>query len=413
MDKIYCNLFLRNSLVDIGGIETYVYKSIKKIIERGDKAGWISNDFTKINSSFKDLICDKDVYLIERRKTKQTLFKICNEEGFNKINIITFCPRDFAFAETLKKGLTKIPIETFLFVPHFQGDFLYLEEGFQGVQKDVVKKRLKLIFQKMEQNGNLLYFSKKHLAEYRKRYGCTEKEFSRVRVPEIPEKIGFDEDRIKKVFNQTEFTILSVSRLEFPHKGFVLGLIDAFDILCQEYKSIRLVVVGDGEGMPILRKKIAGLRKNVAKRIEIVGAVSPNELSYFYDKANVLISLAGCFTLGAKRGVLSFPARHYTEKCEVYGYLPESKDFSLSDSEGYNVIPFLKEVIDMPFDEYLKHCRDCYEAFPIQNQKYFDQIKNKSKSVLSNREILYINCLSIHNKVKDLLRKVKKNANGN
>ena len=139
-----------------------------------------------------------------------------------------------------------------------------------------------------------------------------------------------------------------------------------------------------------------------------------NEASgYFYDKANVLISLAGCFTLGAKRGVLSFPARHYTEKCEVYGYLPESKDFSLSDSEGYNVIPFLKEVIDMPFDEYLKHCRDCYEAFPIQNQKYFDQIKNKSKSVLSNREILYINCLSIHNKVKDLLRKVKKNANGN
>ena len=43
-----------------------------------------------------------------------------------------------------------------------------------------------------------------------------------------------------------------------------------------------------------LAKKIDSLRKNIAQRIEVVGAVSPNELPAYYDRANVLISLAGC-----------------------------------------------------------------------------------------------------------------------
>ena len=68
MNKIYCNLFLRNSLSDIGGIETYVYKSIKEIIKKGDKAGWISNDFSKINPAFSALIGEKKVYLIDLQK---------------------------------------------------------------------------------------------------------------------------------------------------------------------------------------------------------------------------------------------------------------------------------------------------------------------------------------------------------
>lgn len=412
MDKICCNLFLRNSLADIGGIETYVYKSIKEIIKRGDKAGWISNDFSKINPAFRDLIYDKDAYLIDRGKTRQQLVKVCADDNFAKINIITFCPRDFTYAETLKKRLSGFPIGTFLFVPHFQGDFLYLEEGFQGVSRNMVEKRLNPIYQKMEQNGNLLYFSRKHLAEFKKRYGCKESEFSHVSIPTTSERIEFDENRVEQVFNQDEFTILSVSRLEFPHKGYILGLVDAFESLCQTYDSIRLVIVGDGDGMAILRKKIDGLRKNIAQRIEVVGAVSPNELPAYYDRANVLISLAGCFTLGAMRGVLSLPARHYTEKCEVYGYLPESKDFSLADSEGYDVVPFLEEIINMPFSEYLKHCRDCYETFPIQDQKYFDQIENKSKNVLDYADVFYIRRLSVHNKVRYLLRRVKRKING-
>ncbi len=412
MNKIYCNLFLRNSLSDIGGIETYVYKSIKEIIKKGDKAGWISNDFSKINPAFSALIGEKKVYLIDRGKARQKIAQVCAEGEFVRINIITFCPRDFACAEILKKELKRLPINTFLFVPHFQGDFLYLEEGFQGNARNIVEKKLSTIYQKMEQNGNLLYFSRKHLAEYRKRYGCKESDFSHVSIPEISAKIEFNEDRVKAVFNQAEFTILSVSRLEFPHKGYVLGLVDAFESLCQEYESIRLIIVGDGDGMPILREKIDGLRKGVAQRIEIVGAVSPNELSAYYDRANVLISLAGCFTLGARRGVLSLPARHYTEKCEVYGYLPGSKDFSLADSNGYDVVPFLKEIINMSFNEYMKHCRDCYESFPIQNQKYFDRIENKSKNVLEKADIFYIKGLSLYNKVKYLLKRVKREAHG-
>lgn len=297
-----CILFIRNSLSDLGGIETYVYKAIKQIQNQGDGAGWITNDFSKINNAFKDLIDSSAVYKIDRMHAKKQIEKILLNGMFEKTIIVTFCPHDFCCAENIKRKLSNFKIFTFMFVPHFQGGALYLEEGvhfFQGA----LKRQLGKVYRKMELNGNLRYFAPRHLEEFRNRYGCETSDYKTVDIPEAIDTIDFDVNRVKKVYNQRPFNILCVSRMEFPHKGYMLGMIDDFKQLCEKYDFLKLTLVGDGRDKGKLEEKIGGLDENTKRKIQVVGAVAPDMLCSYYDQANVLVSVAGCFTLGARRGL--------------------------------------------------------------------------------------------------------------
>lgn len=402
-DKI-CVVFIRNSLEDVGGIETYIYKSMRYIISNGDIPIWISNDFSKINASYEKILLSEEVRKITRINLKKYLEKILIHKEVKHVLIVTFCPYDFVYAEIIKKVLLKFSISTFIFVPHFMGEFLYLEDAF--FLRNFAQSKLGNIYRKLEKNANIRYFSEIHLEEFRKRYRCNETNFSNVSVPKISEKKFFDINRINKIYNREKFIILSVSRLDFPHKGYILGLIDVFVQLFRKYDFMKLIIVGDGKDKSRVIKKIKKIDSKISKEIILTGAVAPNELNAYYDNANLLISLAGSFTLGASRGVLSLPARHYTEKCEVYGYLPQSKKFTLSSETGKDVTPFIEEIINMSYDDYLKYCKECFNTYQNKNiDSYFNEINNNSKKTISYISIIYIMFFSIYSKVKYCIKK--------
>ena len=403
-----CILFVRNSLNYVGGIETYIYKAIKQIACKGDGVGWISNNFENINDAFKDMTINFSINLIKRSNAIKQIKSIVVKEKYDKVLIITFCPHDFCYAERLKNKLNCLSVYTFMFIPHFQGDVLYLEDGFH-FGKGYFRKRLGAIYQRMEVNKNLRYFAPRHLEEFKKRYGCKETEYKNVQIPNILDQIAFNTERVKKVYNQLPFNILCVSRMEFPHKGFVLGLIDDFEKLCKKYDFMKMTIIGDGRDMGRLKKKISGLDETVKKKIQVVGSVSPAQLGDYYDQANVLISVAGCFTLGARRGVLSIPARHYTECCEVYGYLPESKSYTLSTAKGKSVISYIEDIAKMTYEDYFKHCQACYETFSYLNDRSldFDSLTNESTQTMSLSETILIESLAIHNKILSVLQNRK------
>lgn len=401
-----CVAIIRDSMY-MGGIENYVYKSFKDILENGDVPLWITKNYDKVDSVFSEFIFGSKLCRCKKNEATKYLKKLCLEFDIKRIKIVTFNTLDYCKSEIIKKRLSSsnnIEISTFLFVPHFKGEFLYLEEGFLKNQQ--ITKRLGDIYKRMEKNSNIRYFSERHLKEFRNRYGCQETNFNKVKVPSTLNQVHFDKSRIKKVYNRKEFVILSVSRLEFPHKGYILGLIKDFNILCKKYDNLRLVIIGDGNGKAKLIEIINSLNADVRDKISVIGTVESDKLSDYYDDANVLVSLAGCFTRGARRGVLSLPARHYSEKCEVYGYLPSSKGSVLSEEKGMELIPFIEEIINMSFDEYYYKCKECFKTYEYLNdaELYYDQIKNTSNNTLKVHESLYLQLLFIHNKVKYIFK---------
>lgn len=407
MPRRICVVFIRNQM-QVGGVENYVYTSVKKIVSNDDIAVWAAKNFDNISPSYEKLMCGNKVIRCSISSINNELKKIASINGNISFKLVAFNAHDFCRAELIKFKLTNNDISTFMFVPHFQGQFLYLEDGFS--KDDKVKSMLSTIYQKMERNGNIRYFSERHLYEFRQRYGCKIENFSSVSVPVFSDYIKFDENRIRKVYDNEQFEILSVSRLEFPHKAYILGLVDDFNELCKKYKNLRLVIIGDGEGRTVLTNKIRSLHSEVREKIEIVGSVGPEELNNYYDKANVLISLAGSFSKGAHRGVLSLPARHYSEKCEVYGFLPNSKKYTLSEEKGEDVIPYIEKIINMSYEEYRLRCRECYDAYEDLNQNtlYYDKLINSSHQVISVWNAFYLERIFIHNKIKYIFSKAFK-----
>ena len=75
---------------------------------------------------------------------------------------------------------------------------------------------------------------------------------------------NFNEILVKERFNNRKyFNIISVSRFEFPHKGYVLGLIDDFEKFSLKHKDARLKIVGSGPGEHLLNKRIEKLSSEV------------------------------------------------------------------------------------------------------------------------------------------------------
>jgi hypothetical protein len=136
--------------------------------------------------------------------------------------------------------------------------------------------------------------------------------------------------------------------------------------------------------------------------------------------------VAGCCSHGARRGLVSIPARHYNYDGEVYGYLPGSKDLMVSDIPGEPAEKYIEEVLNMSEEKYLKKCKESYDACVDINvsSSIFDRNK-ASINTMSLLEIEHLFLLSVIVKIlffiqqrisilaKDpfyYLKKIKKNA---
>ena len=87
--------------------------------------------------------------------------------------------------------------------------------------------------------------------------------------------------------------------------------------------------------------------------------------------------MAGCASAGAKIGLLTLPARHYTEKCEVYGFIPESKEMTTSEKPGKPAKDFIEYVINMNENEYLEKSKASYDCYNYIVSSISDLYKNR------------------------------------
>ena len=265
-----------------------------------------------------------------------------------------------------------------------------------GKKRERVRARFKTIVQKMNDNDCIRYFTVVHKNEMTKRYNYVVHNENKQFVPKRMEQaIPFDEKRCIELHQRSKFNILSVSRLEFPHKGFVIGLIKVYGILKQRYPNIRLTIVGYGDGLNMVQEEIKKLDFASQKDINVVGKVAPDDLLLYYNDANVCVSLAGCFSIGARNGTLSLPVRHYTYDCETYGFLPESKRHRLSVEPGQPIIDYLEKIINMDMETYVSMCRKCYESYnniPTKTvrESIYSLSDSGNKCVLTVSDILFL-----------------------
>lgn len=373
----------------IGGIQTWVYAATKYLIEGKWQVLILTNKNRQINEGFLDVFRNHLVSVLDYDEEYYWDYS-----SYDKVKYYVFTVEGLAKAFKFKHDFKQLSVDLFYCVPNFRGADYYYDETFGKWFNKKLNHRFAIIFGHLNQAGQIRYFSKSHNDMMQSRYHYVSKDYSDVAVPVVERIVPFDEEDRRRVIHRKEFRIISVSRFDFPHKGYIIGLIEAFERIKRKYPNVTLSLVGSGHSMPEIRRRVSLLDEASRSSITYVGEVNYDDLPSLFRQANLNISLSGCCTMGAKCGVLSIPARHFSYSCEVYGFIPDSLSMITSEEEGTPVDPYIEQVINMPEDEYIARCKKGYESLSSSDvtTSLFDS--NAEDYTLSMKDIRFI--LVIH-----------------
>lgn len=359
-------LIVNYSGLKIGGIEIFFVKLMRHSLDKGYRVIWLTNE-SQIEEAFpRDLIEDirleKIISGSGRRLFKRRSVTFSHDED---VTMLSCEPLHFIAGEEIRRKAKVESFFHFLILPHFTGNAYYLERYFgNGVLNRLCFKYMKKLVSIWEKEGCILAFSKQHLDAYEKNYRVTICDKNNKVLKKIEERRDIEKERIvnKSQERKNKFSIITCSRFDFPHKGYILGLIKTFAHLKGHYPELNLTIVGYGEGEKILKEEVAKLPEGVGSAINFTGALLLEELNQAFENSTLNIGVAGALLTGAKCAVPSIPVRHYSYNCEGYGFLEDARSMCLSSEEGQPIEKYILETIQMTDEEYIMHALAAYES---------------------------------------------------
>lgn len=359
-------LIINYAGLNIGGIECYFAELMRYAVEKQYRVIWLTTQRNVANADFKDIVNDNNIEKIFVGQGRHIFddFEI-NLKNDENITLLSCEPISFVVGEKVKLNTNVKHFNNFLILPHFTGNAYYPERFFKTI---LLEKFFYKFFQNMArkiiQNNALLAFSEKHLIAYEKNYKVKilNKE-SKVLKSLCLNEIALSEIELKKKAKnrKSKFEIITCARFDFPHKGYIVGLIKAFNNLKKLYPQLTLTIVGYGDGEEYLKEIINKLPDYSKKNIRLTGKLLPDELRKAFCNSSLNIGLAGALNVGAKCALPSIPVRHYTYNCECYGFYENSVESILSTKPGENIENYISQLINCPDEEYVIHGMSAYQ----------------------------------------------------
>lgn len=340
--------------MNLGGIQTTIYNYLKIYQNNDIDCVWINEGNAYIDKGYKEAL--KKVLIWQMPLSADN---IAFTKKYNEIVVLTFSFNSFIRCKNALKG---VDAKHILLIPHFKNPEVFPEQYFISNSAKKIKDRMKEYYSQLLDNNQLFFFTEKQANALFANYGLDNYEASS-RISKKLKCFGEfpDESVLKKQVNN-EFNIITVSRLEFPHKGYILGVIDLYSKLKQTYSNMTLTIIGYGDGEKILLDKIRALPQDIKEDVHFIGKVSYEELKKYYDCAKLNIAVAGSVTDGVGFGVPSLVARHYTNDLEVYGFYHTCPDKTTCDDPGNNAEEIVKDFLNASDKEYLRIAKLDYEC---------------------------------------------------
>lgn len=384
----------------LGGIEKNIIEQIIAYSQMRIRIVWLRyGNENDIYEPWIKILEDNNVEIIDVDINSKCLIK-CQEIQFENDEIIyatCYEPMDFLRLELISQSY-KNSFNMFYIVPHFEGVTNYLEERFYfKTTKRKVEKKLSIIYDRWYTNGSILFFNAKHEQEMSRRYkiDCIDKE--KIYKSTLKPK-KFDKKLAIKRSKRQEFRIITCGRFEFPHKGYMIGLIDSFVKLKVKYPFLKLDIIGYGVHEEYIKHYINCINTDYKDDITLIGKVSPQELTKYFDNSHLNVSVAGALTEGAYSGLVSLAARHYCNKCEVYGWLNKDSVNMLDSRPGNSVEEYIESLINMDDESYIKLCLESYE-YAINTKESDPEWLFKQKNIKPNyynyNEINYLKKINV------------------
>lgn len=211
------------------------------------------------------------------------------------------------------------------------------------------------------------------------------------------------------------FNILTIGRLEFPFKAYVLGLIDAVDALKKEGYSLNLTIIGDGKDRKMLSDKINSLRMNTEGFINWVGTVEPENLKDYYFDADAYVGCGTTLIEASMYGVPSIAVYSYQQGDKCVGAFWKNPNY-LGSIDGdpapqSSLTDEIRRLIDATEEEYQTYCKKSQQAYEemYSMEAHMNGLMDTKDTFLSNYDIGISECFvllySLMNKVRRVMHR--------
>ena len=156
--------------------------------------------------------------------------------------------------------------------------------------------------------------------------------------------ILYETNTIEPKKTSDRINILSVSRADFPFKGYLKGLIDEYSILHKTFQNISLTIISSGEHINILKEWI----DKADTSIKLVEGVQYSNLASYYKNADLYVGMGTTILEASAYGVISVPISPYTYECNASGLFIEKPEWLLTEvSEGEPIHDLMIKLLRM------------------------------------------------------------------
>ena len=211
---------------------------------------------------------------------------------------------------------------------------------------------------KFNKNKNILYMDEETLTANLDNYNL-EHERGYFSTCPLPFKIHEQNmhERSKDVFR-----ILTVSRVDFPYKGYLLGLIDVLNNNFEELSEFELTIITHGN-YQVLIDKINSMNEKLKERIVFIDHVTPDKLPEYYQSADLYVGMGTTVLEASDYGVTSVVAQYDTYEFVSTGLFKDNPlDLGSKVSEGISGIEYIKNVAGLTDSDYERIQNDTKKA---------------------------------------------------
>ena len=378
MDKLSkqdCNriIVFINPHFTLGGVDTYFFRMIRWMSVRKIRSILLLTKNAKVDEQLIKQV--KEMGTEVRMEIEP--YPVTGEMSPTKIDlhlpdgsdVIAMTTRHAGFyvANRLRIDNPKVKFTFMDYMTHVNGYKADVEnktkEEIGGLRYFYRQKRYqhyKKITRKMFESQEIFFQNDIHRYSLYDYYGWNHEDTVGANIPlgiDIPE---LDEEAIVRRSKRETFMLLTVSRFEFPFKAYLLGLVKQFEVLCERYDNLELVIIGGGPDEERLRAAIRELKSEVQKKISMPGYVDYDKLHDYFEKTSLYVGQGTTVLDAGKQGVLAVPVAFYTEECRSYSYLYQYVEIYAPEAK-YDTSKFIKEVIQMSDEEYIDICKKTYE----------------------------------------------------
>ena len=335
-----------------GGIETLMIRMVKWMRENGHASMILTDSERPLDRELaRQLEQDTEIQRIPFRGFYPgQAADVLGDYAVEGMKIIVFSYPAYLLADDIRRKTPECQI--IFYDPHQYG--LILEFAVRGrLMKQAAHWWGKSLAKRMDRQNELVYMDGLCMDRTSRIYGCASR--PDLVIPLAMELRGYNRRQAQERYRQREFRILTITRMEFPFKGYVIGLVGLFEQLRRRYPSLHLDVVGDGSCGRQLKNRLGHLDPEIRRRVHWHGSVPYGELDAYFRKAKLYIGMGTTVLDAANHGIVSLPVGSYTYHCKGYGFLHQDP-MNLGGIGGRTEMEgLIRQVLAFSEEEYC-HC---------------------------------------------------------